>query len=103
MSEKQFTVQADFMKALAHPTRLQILELLRSGERCVCEIFPALEMEQSSVSRHLAVLRREGILQSRKDGLKVIYSSVDPRIYDIVDLCAETTRQIWREKAEMLS
>jgi len=60
MAETHNTVLADFFKALAHPTRLQILELLRPGERCVCEIFPALEMEQSNVSRHLSVSLEKG-------------------------------------------
>jgi len=100
---KQEAIQADFMKAMAHPTRLQILELLRSGERCVCEIFPALNIEQSSVSRHLAILKREGLLHSRKDGLKVIYWASDPRVYEIIDICSDTTRQIWQQKAEILS
>ena len=100
---KQQAIQADFIKAMAHPTRLQILELLRSGERCVCEIFPALNIEQSSVSRHLAILKREGLLHSRKDGLKVIYWTSDPRIYEIIDICSDTTRQIWQQKAEILS
>lgn len=99
----QYAVQADFMKALAHPTRLQILELLRPGERCVCEIFPALNLEQPSISRHLAILKKEGLLRSRKDGLKVIYRASDTRIYEIIDICSETIRQIWREKAEIVS
>ncbi len=100
---KQQAIQADFIKAMAHPTRLQILELLRSGERCVCEIFPALNIEQSSISRHLAILKREGLLHSRKDGLKVIYWPSDSRIYEIIDICSDTTRQIWQQKAEILS
>ncbi|MGM0652427.1 MAG: ArsR/SmtB family transcription factor [Bacillota bacterium] len=103
MSEKQFAVQAEFMKALAHPTRLHIMEILRSGEKCVCEIIPELGLEQSTVSRHLAVLKREGILQSRKDGLRVIYRAASPQIYDIIDLTIEAIRKIWTEKAEIMS
>lgn len=103
MSGKQFAVQAEFIKALAHPTRLQILEILRAGEKCVCEIVPELGLEQSNVSRHLAVLKREGILQYRKDGLRVIYWAASPRIYDTLDHTVETIRQIWNEKAEIMS
>ncbi len=99
MSYQLHQTQSDFFKALAHPTRLQILEFLKPGERCVCEIFPALAMEQSNVSRHLAVLKKEGLLQSRKDGLKVIYRISDPRINEIVELSAKITRQIWHDKA----
>ena len=99
MAETHNTVLADFFKALAHPTRLQILELLRPGERCVCEIFPALEMEQSNVSRHLSVLKKAGLVQSRKDGLRVIYWISDYRIVDILNFSTDTTRQIWQNKA----
>ncbi len=103
MSGKQFAVQAEFMKALAHPTRLQILEILRSGEKCVCEIVPELGLEQPNVSRHLSVLKREGILQSRKDGLRVIYWAASPQVHEIIDHAVETIRQIWNEKAEIMS
>jgi len=99
----QYHLMADFIKALAHPTRLQILELLRSGERCVCEIFPELKIEQSSVSRHLALLKKEGLLRSRKEGLKVIYWASDPLVYEIIDRCAESIRHIWQEKAGIVS
>ncbi len=100
MAQSLHTAQADFFKALSHPARVQILELLRSGERCVCEIVPALNMEQSNVSRHLAVLKKEGLLGSRKEGLKVIYWSSDPQVYKIIDMCIETIRRIWQAKAE---
>ena len=92
--------QADIFKALAHPTRLRILHQLRGGERCVCEIVPALDMEQSNVSRHLAILKKEGILNSRKEGLKVIYEVNDPRVYDILDLCTEILNTYWQTKIQ---
>jgi ArsR family transcriptional regulator len=101
LNEALQLTRADFFKALAHPTRLQILELLRPGERCVCEIFPALDMIQPNVSRHLAILKKEGLVQSRKDGLKVIYWISDSRVCDLVDQAAEVTRQIWQDKADL--
>lgn len=102
MPQMRNEARADLFKALAHPARVQILELLRSGERCVCEIVPALEMEQSSVSRHLSILKKEGLLCSRKDGLKVIYWISDPRAYQVLDISAEMIKQIWQDKAEMV-
>ena len=78
--------QARVLKALAHPTRLQILEILKDGEKCVCEILPALGLEQSNVSQHLAILRQQGILDFRKEGLRVVYWVKDKRASDIVDL-----------------
>ncbi len=99
----QYHLMADFIKALAHPTRLKILELLRSGERCVCEIFPELDIEQSSASKHLALLKKEGLLSSRKDGLKVIYWVPNPLVYEIVDQSSEIIKNIWQKKASIIS
>ncbi len=97
-----FLVRADFIKALSHPTRLQIIELLRVGERCVCEIHSELDLEQANVSRHLSILKKEGLLQSRKEGLKVIYRVTDQSIYRIIDLCDDFIKQLWLEKAALV-
>ncbi len=97
------SLQAGLCKAIAHPVRIEILQLLRDGERCVCEIYPALDIEQPNVSRHLAVLKREGILSSRKDGLKVIYRVNDERIYRVLDLVTEMLRGHWESKTRALA
>jgi ArsR family transcriptional regulator len=60
-------------KALADPTRIRILGLLASGEVCVCHIHESLRLPQSLVSRHLAYLRRTGLVEARKNGLWVHY------------------------------
>ncbi len=73
MEKILFESQASVLKALGQPTRLQILDLLKDGERCVCEIFPAINQEQANVSKHLSILKQAGILESRKDGLRIIY------------------------------
>jgi len=65
---------AAVFKALGHPTRLLILQILGRGPRCVCEIVPATGLDQSTVSRHLAVLHRAGVVQSRREGTMMIYS-----------------------------
>lgn len=84
IAKTQFT--ANFLKALAHPTRLAILETLRGGEKCVCKIMPELGLEQSNVSQHLAKMREKGILEFRKDGNSVYYSVRDRRIYDALEI-----------------
>jgi ArsR family transcriptional regulator len=71
--------------ALADPIRLEILAFLRHGEKCVCEIVPRLNLIQPVVSRHLRILKDAGIVRCRKDGTKRMYSTVDPRIYNVVD------------------
>ena len=83
---KQFIeLQADMLKALAQPTRLKILEFLRDGERCVCEIFPAIGEEQSNTSRHLNMMLSSGVLSRRKDGLKIYYAVRHAEILTILD------------------
>jgi len=80
--------KAEILKAIAQPTRLKIIEFLREGERCVCEIFPAIGEEQSNTSRHLNMMTASGILTRRKDGLKIYYAINHPEVLIIVDLAA---------------
>ena len=56
MEERVLELKADILKALSQPTRLKILELLREGEKCICEIVPALNGEQSNISRHISLM-----------------------------------------------
>ena len=70
-------------------TRIRILELLRGGERCVCKIFPAIEQEQSNVSRHLSLMQKAGILSRRKEGLKIFYSVRHLEVFAILDLAGD--------------
>lgn len=84
---------ADVLKSLAQPTRLKILDFLRAGERCVCEIFPAIDEEQSNTSRHLNQMQTHGILSRRKDGVKIFYAVKHPEVFEIVDLAAAIVKQ----------
>ncbi|RJQ31222.1 MAG: ArsR family transcriptional regulator [Peptococcaceae bacterium] len=86
MKERISLLKSEILKALAHPTRVNILESLRGGERCVCEIIAELDIEQSNVSQHLAVLKKLDIVSFYKDGLKVIYRVKHPQVFEILDL-----------------
>lgn len=77
---------SNVFKALAHPTRIQIVKLLRDGEMCVCNILPSLDSEQSNTSQHLTILKNQGIVESKKDGSKVIYSIKNKEVYNMLDL-----------------
>jgi len=77
---------ADILKAIAQPTRLRIIKLLQDGEHCVCEIFPAIGHEQSNTSRHLQMMLKSGILNQRKEGLKIYYSLRHPEVLAMVSL-----------------
>jgi ArsR family transcriptional regulator len=71
-------------KALADPIRLEIIEFLRDGEKCVCEIVPSVEIIQPLVSRHLKILKDCGLVNDRKEGNRRLYSITDPRIFDAI-------------------
>lgn len=78
--------EAEFFKALAHPARLKILELLRVGELTVTELQEKLEIEASSVSQQLAVLRNKNIVETRKVSTSVYYRVRDPAVFDLLDV-----------------
>ncbi len=71
--------------ALSDPIRLEILFYLRSGEKCVCQIVPHLNLIQPLVSRQLKILKIAGIIKCRKDSTKRMYSVVDAQIYNVID------------------
>ena len=83
--DSQSRFKAKIFNALSDPMRLEILEFLRGGEKCVCEIVPHLDLIQPVVSRHLKILKDRGILKHRKEGNRRLYSVVDPRIFQIID------------------
>ena len=85
MEEKAIQLKAEVLKALAQPTRLMILEMLRNGERCICEIVPAINGEQSNISRHISVMQKSHLITTRKDGVKVMVKVRDPRVFEILD------------------
>lgn len=84
--EQPYEPLAEFFKGLAHPARLQILDLLRGGELCVCHIETALNKRQAYVSQQLMLLREAGLVESRRDGLQVYYRLADDRIGDLLTL-----------------
>lgn len=92
MKIKIYELITDLLNAIGHPNRLRILEFLKDGEKCNSEIFPALELEQSNLSRHMKILQEVGIVSSRKEGLKVFYSIVDPKIYGLIDSVTEIVK-----------
>ena len=85
MEERVLELKAEILKALAQPTRLKILELLRNGERCICEIVPAINGEQSNISRHISLMQKSNLVTTRKDGVKVMVKVSDPRVFEILD------------------
>lgn len=78
--------KADIFQALAHPTRIAILDLLRQGELTVGTFAERLELEQANLSQHLAVLRAKQMVTTRRAGNQVFYAVRDPLIWKVLDL-----------------
>ncbi|MBZ9537298.1 helix-turn-helix transcriptional regulator [Cytobacillus oceanisediminis] len=78
--------KADFFKALAHPLRIKILEILAQGDKSVNEILELLELEGSAVSQQLSILRSKNIVIGNKEGNRVIYSLRDPAIIELLSV-----------------
>jgi DNA-binding transcriptional ArsR family regulator len=78
--------KAQFFRALAHPTRIRILEILLRGGRTVQELQEELALDQPIVSQHLAVLRNQGVLSAQKEGVSVRYALRDSLVRDLLDV-----------------
>ena len=74
-------------KALAHPLRIKVVDMLASGEKCVCEIFPALGVSQPNASQHLTILRAADVVDSYRDGSRVYYRLTSPEFARLVRDC----------------
>ena len=97
-----FKIKADFLKSLAHPARLAILEYLKRGRASVGRMVLDLGVEQSALSKHLAVLRQAGILISCQEKLNVYYAVKDPDIFHVLRPIAEILRKRFRESERIL-
>jgi len=102
MKNELLQLQVDVFRAFTHPLRLKILEKLRSGACCVCRIIPYVGGEQSNVSHHLAILRRAGIVRSKKKGLEVWYEVTDLKIFEIMDYVKEYLLDSFKKTSNIL-
>ncbi len=88
-----YEMKAEIFKAIGHPIRLAIMDTLREGERCVCEVAALVGAERSNVSRHLAVMVKAGVLASRKEGLQVFYRVRTPCLMNVFPCVENALRQ----------
>ena len=84
MAQPRHRATASVFRALAHPERVHILELLSRQEMCVCELATVLHRRQAYVSQQLSVLRRAGLVVDRREGLQVFYRLIDPALPDLL-------------------
>jgi DNA-binding transcriptional ArsR family regulator len=85
LNERTLEFKARVFKVLGDSNRLRIIEFLRDGEKCQCEIIPILDQSQPTVSRHLRLLEEAGLIQSERDGNRMLYRVVDKGVFKIVD------------------
>jgi len=97
-----FTRQAEIVKAMGHPVRIAVLDFLRDGEQCVCDIAKYAGSERSNVSRHLSVMVSAGVLASRKDGLKVMYRLKTPCILNFLECVTEVLKEQIKDSQVLL-
>lgn len=94
--------KADIFQAMAHPTRIAIVEMLQAGEVPASRIFERLQVEQSNASQHLAVLRTKKIVVSRKEGNQVYYALRSPVLIDVLRLMRRYFEEHLEETMEIL-
>jgi DNA-binding transcriptional ArsR family regulator len=97
-----YALKADFFRALGHPVRVRILQLLRAGERSVGALQDELELDSSGTSQHLAALRAQGLVASRKEGTSVYYRVKDPRTLELLELAKEVISAALEENRLLL-
>jgi DNA-binding transcriptional ArsR family regulator len=97
-----YQAKAELFRILGHPVRVRTLELLRDGERTVGDLQEALGLDSSGTSQHLGLLRRNGILESRREGTSVYYRVKDPRTFQLLEVARQILTTTLSESQELL-
>jgi len=103
MEKEIYAARAKIIKAIAHPTRLFILDELKKNERCVNELTDLIGADISTVSKHLSVLKQSGLVSNEKRGLCIYYSLKYPQIYKMIDCVEEILRHNIEEQQKFLN
>ena len=103
MNYQQAKDRADILKALAHPVRVLIVSALMEGDRCVCELNKLAEIDQSGLSRHLASLKKAGIVSDQRAGMKVFYHLETPCILKAFECAWDVIRADAKRRRERLT
>jgi ArsR family transcriptional regulator len=97
-----FELQAEVCKTLASPKRLEIIHALRDGERTVTDLVEELGVPKANVSQHLAVMRHKGVLKTRRKGVNIYYSLVNPKVVHACTLMKEVLTEQMKERSKLL-
>ncbi|RJQ80721.1 transcriptional regulator [Pseudonocardiaceae bacterium YIM PH 21723] len=102
MSKPLYQLKAEFFKTLGHPARIRALELLSQREHAVSELLAEMEIEAANLSQQLAVLRRAGLVTTRKEGSNVFYSLTSPRVAELLAVARQILTGVVAGQMEML-
>jgi ArsR family transcriptional regulator len=97
-----YVLKADFFRALGHPARVRILELISEEERAVGELQTELGIDSSGTSQHLAALRRQGLVETRREGTTIFYKLKDPRVAQLLTVAREILTSNLTQTRELL-
>ena len=95
-------LKAEFFKTMGHPVRIRVLELLSGGECSVGELLREIDVEASNLSQQLAVLRRAGLVVTRREGSTVHYALVSPQIADLMGVARSILTSVLTEQQDLL-
>ena len=98
-----YVVKAQLFRVLGHPVRIRMLELLRDGERAVGDLQAELNLDSSGTSQHLAALRQQGVLESRRAGTSVYYRIRDPRVTQLLAVAKQILTSALSDSHALLS
>lgn len=97
-----YELKAEFFKTLSHPARIRVLELLSQRDHSVAEMLPDVGIESANLSQHLAVLRRSGLVTSRKEGSTVIYSLTSPQVAELLAVARRILSGLITDQIDLL-
>jgi len=102
VSAPLYQLKAEFFKALGHPARIRVLELLSDREHAVAEMLPRVGIEPAHLSQQLAVLRRASLVTSRKEGSTVYYSLTSPHVAELLTVARQILTGVLSAQADLL-
>lgn len=102
MSKPLYQLKAEFFKTLGHPARIRVLELLSQREHAVSEMLPEVGIEAANLSQQLAVLRRAGLVATRKEGSNVYYSLTSPQVAELLAVARAILTGVLSGQVELL-
>ncbi len=102
MTRPLYQLKAEFFKTLGHPARIRVLELLSQREHAVAEMLPEVGIEAANLSQQLAVLRRAGLVVTRKEGSTVFYSLTSPHVAELLAVARSILTGVLSGQVELL-